>query len=71
MVSRSDELKTLTMVSRIGEDKHVMTYTIAAGQSFNMVLSHKDSRDPTTWEQMSQKEILAEMKQQFEGWDDW
>ena len=59
------------MVSRIGEGKHVMTYTIAAGQAFNMVLSHKDNRDPTTWQQMSQKEILAEMKKQFEGWDDW
>ncbi|TVY34811.1 FAD-dependent monooxygenase [Lachnellula subtilissima] len=36
---------------RIGEDRHVMTYTIAAGSSFNMVLSHVDKTDPSTWKQ--------------------
>ncbi|KXH33505.1 FAD binding domain-containing protein [Colletotrichum simmondsii] len=53
----------------IGEDRHVMTYTIAAGESFNMVLSHRDSRDPSTWEQKTQAEILAEMRAEFRGWD--
>jgi hypothetical protein len=33
----------------IGEDRHVMTYSIAAGESFNMVLSHVDTSDPSTW----------------------
>ncbi|KXH65561.1 FAD binding domain-containing protein [Colletotrichum salicis] len=53
----------------IGEDRHVMTYTIAAGESFNMVLSHRDSRDPSTWEQKTQAEILEEMRAEFRGWD--
>ncbi|KAJ3940713.1 uncharacterized protein N0V96_009727 [Colletotrichum fioriniae] len=53
----------------IGEDRHVMTYTIAAGDSFNMVLSHRDSRDPSTWEQKTQAEILGEMRAEFSGWD--
>ncbi|KAH7357399.1 hypothetical protein BKA66DRAFT_428136 [Pyrenochaeta sp. MPI-SDFR-AT-0127] len=50
----------------IGEDRHVMSYTIAAGESFNMVLSHIDHSDPTTWtEKFSKKHIQAE----FSGWD--
>ncbi|GKT65430.1 salicylate hydroxylase [Colletotrichum tofieldiae] len=53
----------------IGEDRHVMTYTIAAGQSFNMVLSHRDHRDPSTWQQKTQAEILNEMRAEFRGWD--
>ncbi|KAK1960806.1 FAD binding domain-containing protein [Colletotrichum sublineola] len=53
----------------IGEDRHVMTYTIAAGQSFNMVLSHRDHRDPLTWQTKTQTEILREMRAEFQGWD--
>ncbi|KAK1624172.1 FAD binding domain-containing protein [Colletotrichum phormii] len=53
----------------IGEDRHVMTYTIAAGESFNIVLSHRDVRDPSTWEQKTQAEILEEMRAEFRGWD--
>jgi salicylate hydroxylase len=47
-----------------------MTYTIAAGESFNMVLSHKDRRDPSTWQHMTQEEILSEMREEFKGWDE-
>ncbi|KAK1579950.1 FAD binding domain-containing protein [Colletotrichum navitas] len=53
----------------VGEDRHVMTYTIAAGQSFNMVLSHRDHRDPSTWQEKTQAEILREMRAEFQGWD--
>ncbi|KAK2035313.1 FAD binding domain-containing protein [Colletotrichum zoysiae] len=53
----------------IGEDRHVMTYTIAAGHSFNMVLSHRDHRDPSTWQEKTQSEILREMRAEFQGWD--
>lgn len=50
----------------IGAERHVMTYTIAAGKSFNMVLSHVDHSDPRTWK--SENAIL-EMKEYFNGWD--
>ncbi|KAJ6024340.1 hypothetical protein N7540_005137 [Penicillium herquei] len=50
----------------IGDQRHVMTYTIGAGKSFNMVLSHPDASDPTTWDQT---EAVTEMKREFEGWD--
>ncbi|KIM95487.1 hypothetical protein OIDMADRAFT_45296 [Oidiodendron maius Zn] len=50
----------------IGEGRHVMTYTIAAGQSFNMVLSHVDTTDPATWKQQN---ALSEMQREFLGWD--
>ncbi|KAM5386568.1 hypothetical protein ACJZ2D_000531 [Fusarium nematophilum] len=60
---------TPLLVPRIGEDRHVMTYTIAAGESFNMVLSHRDHRDPSTWPQMTQEEIISEMRAEFQGWD--
>lgn len=54
------------MCHRIGEDRHVMTYTISAGQSFNMVLSHVDKSDPATWKQ---DEAADEMRRQFQDWD--
>ncbi|KAL3475747.1 hypothetical protein BJX99DRAFT_229213 [Aspergillus californicus] len=53
----------------IGEDRHVMTYTIAAGQSFNMVLSHRDESDPSQWGDLSQDRILQDMTAEFAGWD--
>lgn len=43
-----------------------MTYTIGAGKSFNMVLSHPDDTDPETW---NQDEALDNMRKEFEGWD--
>ncbi|KAH7039589.1 salicylate hydroxylase [Microdochium trichocladiopsis] len=50
----------------IGEDKHVMTYAISAGSSFNMVLSHVDWSDPETW---TPEGVLEDMRQQFADWD--
>ncbi|KUJ16928.1 FAD/NAD(P)-binding domain-containing protein [Mollisia scopiformis] len=50
----------------IGEDRHVMTYTIAAGESFNMVLSHVDTSDPATWKP---EKALKDMQDYFTGWD--
>lgn len=43
-----------------------MTYTISAGSSFNMVLSHVDWTDPQTW---TPETVLEEMRQQFADWD--
>ncbi|KAH0279191.1 hypothetical protein KCU91_g1931, partial [Aureobasidium melanogenum] len=50
----------------IGPDRHVMTYTIASGKSFNMVLSHVDRTDPSTW---SNDTIIADMRKEFADWD--
>lgn len=50
----------------IGEDRHVMSYTIAAGKSFNMVLSHVDLTDPSTWKPET---AVADMRKEFSGWD--
>ena len=54
------------MVNRIGEDRHVMTYAIAGGESFNMVLSHVDRSDPATW---AHKFLKEDVQKEFEGWD--
>ena len=51
---------------RIGENRHVMTYTIAAGEAFNMVLSHIDRSDPATWTGKFTKE---DIQHEFGGWD--
>lgn len=53
----------------IGDMRHVMTYTIAGGKSFNMVLSHPDRTDPAGWTQRSPSEILSDMRSHFQGWD--
>ncbi|KAB2575665.1 FAD-dependent monooxygenase OpS4 [Lasiodiplodia theobromae] len=50
----------------IGEDRHCMTYCIAGGKTFNMVLSHPDSPDAAIWES---DRVLKDMRAQFEGWD--
>ena len=46
--------------------RHVMTYTISAGRSFNMVLSHPDNAGTTNG---NSKTPLEDMKEQFSGWD--
>lgn len=51
---------------RVGDQRHVMTYTIGAGRSFNMVLSHPDQTDPSTWDQTT---ALHDMRTEFDGWD--
>ena len=43
-----------------------MTYTIAGGDSFNMVLSHVDHSDPSEWHQET---AIDDMKEHFRGWD--
>ncbi|KAF2801272.1 salicylate hydroxylase [Mytilinidion resinicola] len=50
----------------IGEDRHVMTYTIAGGKSFNMVLSHVDRSDPATWRADT---AIEDMHKYFHDWD--
>lgn len=45
-----------------------MTYSIAGGRSFNMVLSHRDKGDPALFG--SEEDILGDMKREFEGWDE-
>ncbi|KAF2032573.1 FAD/NAD(P)-binding domain-containing protein [Setomelanomma holmii] len=50
----------------IGEDRHVMSYTIAAGEAFNIVLSHVDRSGPATWTQKFAKEHI---QKEFGGWD--
>lgn len=44
-----------------------MTYCIAGGQSFNLVLSHPDKGDPSL--PGVEEDILANMRREFEGWD--
>ncbi|KIW16953.1 hypothetical protein PV08_04144 [Exophiala spinifera] len=53
----------------VGDMRHVMTYMIAGGKSFNMVLSHPDRSDPRTWASQSSEQVLAGMRAHFKGWD--
>ncbi|KAF4335208.1 salicylate hydroxylase [Fusarium beomiforme] len=50
----------------IGEDRHVMTYCIAGGDSFNMVLSHVDHSCPSTW---NAETAINDMRESFKDWD--
>jgi salicylate hydroxylase len=43
-----------------------MTYTIASGKSFNVVLSHPEDSDPSTWRQET---AMDDMRHHFAGWD--
>ncbi|KAK5271662.1 hypothetical protein LTR96_003488 [Exophiala xenobiotica] len=53
----------------IGDLRHVMTYMIAGGKSFNMVLSHPDRSDPSTWSSQTPEKILSGMREEFKSWD--
>lgn len=64
---KSGLLKVYLTLSRIGDERHAMTYCIAGGQSFNMVLSHPDKGDLSI--PNSDDEILANMRKEFEDWD--
>lgn len=57
----------LTVTFRIGEDRHVMTYSIAGGRSFNMVLSHRDKGGPALFGM--EEDTLGDMRREFAGWD--
>lgn len=48
-----------------------MTYCIAGGQSFNMVLSHRDKGDPDDDIGAGDdgNDILSAMRKEFQGWD--
>ena len=50
----------------MGPGRHIMSYSIAGGKSFNMVLSYYDRTDPSSW---TQDTALEDMRQQYAGWD--
>ena len=50
----------------IGPDRHVMSYCIAGGSSFNMVINYVDHSDPSTWQKGKE---IEEMRAVFHGWD--
>jgi salicylate hydroxylase len=52
----------------LGEGRHVMTYRISGGETFNLVLSHPDNSDPSTWS-TDRQAILDEIRGNYEGWD--
>lgn len=43
-----------------------MTYSISSGKYFNMVLSHIDQTDPSTWHE---RNPIKDMRREFAGWD--
>ena len=49
----------------IGPGGHVMTYSIASGKSFNMVLNKADDTHPSTWNHES---AVEDMRRDYSGW---
>lgn len=43
-----------------------MSYMISGGKTFNMVLVHRDTSDPSAWNAASAR---RDMEEQFQGWD--
>ncbi|KAF2140958.1 uncharacterized protein K452DRAFT_359381 [Aplosporella prunicola CBS 121167] len=50
----------------IGERQHAMTYVIAGGSTFNVVLSHSEESDPSSWEQET---AIEDANRRFADWD--
>lgn len=60
----TDEIR----LSRVGDNRHVMTYIIGSGRSFNMVLNYADHSNPADWSE-DKETLLKDMRKEFEGWD--
>jgi len=56
----------LTFQERVGDASHVMSYSIAGGKIFNLVLTHPEKADPSAW---THEDHLEKMKAQYIGWD--
>lgn len=52
----------------LGHNRHVMTYPIRGGDTFNLVLSHPATSPEDSWTRDPQ-EVLSEMKANYLGWD--
>lgn len=52
----------------VGPDRHVMSYLIAGGGTFNLVLSHP-APDDQDGANIPLDQILNEMRRNYEGWD--
>ena len=50
----------------VGDNRHIMAYTIAGGESFNMVLNRVDHSDPSEWKAET---ALQDMRDMYKGWD--
>ena len=55
-----------THAVRVGGNTHAMTYSIAKGETFNMVLTHPEADGPEIWDQSN---ALSEMKAVYRDWD--
>ncbi|KAH8810823.1 hypothetical protein F5884DRAFT_875731 [Xylogone sp. PMI_703] len=51
----------------VGDDRHVMSYAIAGGESYNLVLTHP--YDNIDKEHTPMSEILQKMRSHYNGWD--
>ena len=54
-------------VFRVGHDRHVMSYAIAGGEQYNMVITHPTEALDQSEKPMS--EVLDRMKSYYAGWD--
>lgn len=50
----------------IGPGRHIVGYMIADQSTYNLVLSHPETKDPDTWDQSY---AVEDMLQNFAGWD--
>lgn len=52
---------------RVGDDRHVMSYAIAGGERYNLVLTHPQGSDQLR--ELTSYEVLADLRAHYEGWD--
>lgn len=51
----------------MGDDRHVMSYAIAGGERYNLVLTHPQGSDQLR--ELTSYEVLADLRAHYEGWD--
>ena len=50
----------------VGDNRHIMAYTIAGGGSFNLVMNRVDHSDPSEWKAET---ALQDLRDMYKGWD--
>ena len=55
-------------LSRVGPKQHVMSYSILAGEAFNIVANIEEPLDPSQWDEKDSSSV-EKMRSYYKGWD--
>ena len=61
-------MKLILTRARVGEQQHVMSYSIVGGEKFNLVVTIEEPLEPMEWDAEDGCSV-EKMQSYFKGWD--